>query len=72
MGLKQAGHAVKPVTYSRFAELAQGLDFYPVAGDIHALLQSDRGRDMLESGQNPVRIALTTFSDRAASGKNVR
>ena len=65
VGLKQAGHAVKLVTYGRFADLAQaqGLDFHPVAGDIHAILQSDRGRDMLESGQNPISIALNSFKE---------
>lgn len=57
VGLSRAGHAVRLGSYAQFADLAaeHGLAFAPIAGDMQALLQSEEGRAVLDSG-NPLRL----------------
>src|SRR5512145_2564644 len=65
VGLQRAGHAVRVVTFENFAPLVQGagLDFYPVRGDVQAMLSGSA--NMAEVGSNPIRLyqnVRTTFA----------
>lgn len=51
-GLHAAGHFVRLITNENYAApvRAQGLDFWPVSGDVQAVAQSDEMRALLEKG----------------------
>jgi sterol 3beta-glucosyltransferase len=57
VGLAQAGYTVRIASYAQFEPLARqyGLGFHPIEGDITAILQSDGGREMLNS-RNPLKL----------------
>ncbi|MBN2047451.1 MAG: glycosyltransferase family 1 protein [Anaerolineaceae bacterium] len=57
-GLRQAGYDVRlaaPADFSAFVS-GHGLDFYPLRGDVQAIMASDTGRKFMESGGgNPLK-----------------
>src|SRR4051812_31426423 len=56
LGLQVAGHQVRLATHTSFEALVRshGLEFYPVAGDPREMLESEAGREWLESSHNPL------------------
>lgn len=58
-GLARQGYAVRIVTSANFAALVQaaGLDFKPLSGDFHALLEGHR--ELSEHGLDPLAVART-------------
>jgi UDP:flavonoid glycosyltransferase YjiC (YdhE family) len=57
-GLKQAGYHVRLAAPENFASFAQenGVDFYPLRGDVQQLMASDTGREFMEKGGlNPLK-----------------
>jgi UDP:flavonoid glycosyltransferase YjiC (YdhE family) len=57
-GLQQAGYTVRLAAPDNFAGFVQqqGLDFFPVGGDVQAIMASDTGRNFMEtSGANPIK-----------------
>lgn len=60
-GLRRAGYEVRFGTDRAFEPMIgdAGLQFTPIAGDIRSLLQGEQGRDLLATGGNPVRLALS-------------
>jgi UDP:flavonoid glycosyltransferase YjiC (YdhE family) len=54
-GLRAAGHEVRVATHADFASpvLAQGLEFFPVAGSSRELHTTEAARRMLAAGRNP-------------------
>lgn len=55
MGLKKAGHTVQISTHERFRDfvVSRGLEFFPVTGDPLKMLETDAGREWLETEKNP-------------------
>jgi sterol 3beta-glucosyltransferase len=51
-GLKEAGHTVRLVTNENFQKLvdSQGLEFYPVSGNVQEVVESPEMRSLLEKG----------------------
>jgi sterol 3beta-glucosyltransferase len=51
-GLKEAGHTVRLVTQENFGKLvgSHGLAFYPVSGNVQAVIESPEMRSLLEKG----------------------
>jgi len=51
-GLVRAGHAARVTASAEFAPLAeaQGVELWPVAGDVHSMMESDEAKAMLRSG----------------------
>ena len=51
-GLKAAGHFVRLITHQNFERLvtSHGLEFYPVKGDVQAVLESPEMLKLLEQG----------------------
>lgn len=70
--LRAAGHAVRLATFENFAGMVTGrdLDFVPIRGDARAILVSDAGQALAESGQSAIRMALAAMRSfgRLASG----
>jgi UDP:flavonoid glycosyltransferase YjiC (YdhE family) len=70
--LRAAGHRVRLATFENFAGIAAGrnLDFVPVRGDAQAILVSDAGQALAESGQSAIRMALAVMRSfgRLAAG----
>jgi sterol 3beta-glucosyltransferase len=66
-GLKDAGHLVRLVTHENFKSLVQsyGLDFWPVRGDIQAVVETPEMRALLEKGNF---IAINAHASKAAKG----
>ena len=66
-GLQTAGHNVSLATHTRFKPsiCSHGLDFFPVAGDPSAILESEAGRAWLDSGNNPLHFfhRLSTLAE---------
>jgi UDP:flavonoid glycosyltransferase YjiC (YdhE family) len=61
-GLSQAGFDVRLAAPQDFAEFAQqhGVGFYPLRGDVQALMASDTGRKFMETGgANPLKAIRT-------------
>ena len=54
LGLKKAGHNVRLATHGEFSSFVDsyGLEFFPVEGNIQALLEGEAGKGMLGSGNN--------------------
>ena len=61
-GLMNAGHQVRlaaPENFSAFIQ-QQGIDHYPLRGDVQKLMASDTGKDFMSSGSgNPIRSIQT-------------
>lgn len=57
VGLRRAGFTVRLGSYAKFADMAaqHGLAFQKIEGDITAVLQSDAGKEMLNS-RNPLKL----------------
>ena len=57
-GLQAAGHQVRLATHTEFEPFVRsyGLDFYCVAGDPRAVLESGTGQAWQQSGGNPLRF----------------
>jgi sterol 3beta-glucosyltransferase len=62
-GLQAAGHQVRFVTFENFEPLvaAQGLDFYPVRGDVQNILGGPGGQALAASGRNAFRMAWSVL-----------
>jgi len=62
-GLQAAGHQVRLVTFENFEPLvaAQGLDFYPVRGDVQNILGGPGGQALAASGRNAFRMAWSVL-----------
>ncbi len=56
LGLQAAGHSVRLAAHNEFERFirSRGLDIFPVEGNPRAMLESDAGRDWLESANNPL------------------
>ncbi|WP_204154464.1 glycosyltransferase [Leptolyngbya sp. CCY15150] len=54
VGLQQAGYTVQLTTHDTFKDLIQhyGLDFWPIGGNVQAIVQGEAGQSMIESGGN--------------------
>jgi UDP:flavonoid glycosyltransferase YjiC (YdhE family) len=61
--LKAAGHQIRFITFENFEPLAvnQGLDFFPIRGDMQHILTGDGGQALAESGKNPLRMAWSAL-----------
>jgi UDP:flavonoid glycosyltransferase YjiC (YdhE family) len=70
--LRAAGHGVRLATFENFARLAtdRGLDLVPIRGDAQAILASDAGQALSESGQSALRMAVAIMRSfgRLAAG----
>lgn len=64
-GLQAAGHGVRLVTHENFADLvtAYGLEFWPMQGNVQAVVESPEMRDLLEKGNF---LAITAHTAKAA------
>ena len=64
-GLQASGHAVRLVTHENFADLvtAHGLEFWPMQGDVQAVVESPEMRALLEKGNF---LAITARTAKAA------
>ena len=64
-GLNQAGHTVRLVTNKNYGPLVQshGLDFWPLYGDIQAIVKSPEMQAQLEKGSF---IAVMRYALKAA------
>jgi UDP:flavonoid glycosyltransferase YjiC (YdhE family) len=58
-GLKAVGHQVRFATFENYGPLviAQGLDFYPIRGDVRHILNQPEGISLAASGRNVLRMA---------------
>jgi UDP:flavonoid glycosyltransferase YjiC (YdhE family) len=61
--LQAAGHRVRLATFENFEPLVagQGLDFFPIRGDMQHILTGGGGQALAESGQNPLRMAWSAL-----------
>jgi UDP:flavonoid glycosyltransferase YjiC (YdhE family) len=61
LGLKAAGHEVRLATHADFERFVteHGLDFHPIGGSPRAMMSTDAGRRMSESGTNPIPFVMT-------------
>jgi sterol 3beta-glucosyltransferase len=61
--LQAAGHRVRLATFENFGPMvaAQGLQFFPIRGDMQHILTGGGGQALAESGQNPLRMAWSLF-----------
>jgi sterol 3beta-glucosyltransferase len=66
-GLNDAGHLVRLVTHENFKSLVRsyGLDFWPVRGDVQAVMETPEMRALLEKGNF---IAINAHASKAAKG----
>ena len=64
-GLKTAGHTVRLVTHENFERLvtSYGLEFWPMQGDVQAMMETPVMRDLLEKGNF---LAITAHTATAA------
>ena len=64
-GLKAAGHFVRLMSHENFERLVSsyGLEFWPVAGDVQALLETPEMRDLVEKGNL---LAISKYIAKAA------
>lgn len=58
-GLMRAGHTVRLITFEDFEPLARqrGFEFWPIRGEMRALLTSQAGLELTESGASVARMA---------------
>lgn len=64
-GLKAAGHFVRLITHENFEKLVRsyGLEFWPVKGDVQAIMDTPEMRDLLEKGNF---LAITSRTAKAS------
>lgn len=64
-GLQEAGHHVRLITHENYERLvgAHGLEFWPVQGDVQAIVESAEVRELTERGNF---LALTAYTAKAA------
>jgi sterol 3beta-glucosyltransferase len=64
-GLKTAGHQVRLMTHENFAQLVSsyGLEFWPARGDVQAIMESPKLRELLEKGNF---FAINAYTSQAA------
>jgi sterol 3beta-glucosyltransferase len=64
-GLKEAGHFVRLVTHENFEGLvsSQGLEFWPVKGNVQEIIETQETRDLLEKGNF---LAIMSYTAKAA------
>jgi sterol 3beta-glucosyltransferase len=70
-GLKAAGHFVRLMSHENFERLVSsyGLDFWPVAGDVQALLETPEMRALVEKGDLfGINKHTAKAAERAATG----
>lgn len=67
VGLKRAGYQVRLTTHDTFEDLIQsyGLDFFPIGGNVQAIVQGEAGQATIESGRNPLK-ALSRLAQALA------
>jgi sterol 3beta-glucosyltransferase len=60
LALQKAGHAVRVATFNNFKTLVEcnGLDFFPVRGDVVQVSRSELGREAM-SPDNPLKVLLS-------------
>jgi sterol 3beta-glucosyltransferase len=58
VGLRNVGHKVTLATFANFEPFVRqhGLDFAPIAGDIRELLETDEGREVLNTAGRPLHL----------------
>lgn len=58
VGLKTAGYEVRLTTHETFRELitSYGLDFFPIGGNVQAIVQGEAGQATIEAGRNPIKV----------------
>ncbi len=61
--LMAAGHQIRFITFENFESLVvdQGLDFFPIRGDMQLILTGGGGQALAESGKNPLRMAWSAL-----------
>jgi sterol 3beta-glucosyltransferase len=64
-GLQAAGHLVRLITHENFAQLVSfyGLEFWPARGNVQAIMESPKLRELLEKGNF---LAITAYTSEAA------
>jgi sterol 3beta-glucosyltransferase len=64
-GLQAAGHLVRLITHENFAQLvgSYGLEFWPARGNVQAIMESPKLRELLEKGNF---LAITAYTSKAA------
>jgi sterol 3beta-glucosyltransferase len=64
LGLQASGHDVCIVTHKSFSQFVKsyGLDIYPITVDPEELINSEKGKSMMESGSNPL-VSIKHFID---------
>jgi sterol 3beta-glucosyltransferase len=64
-GLQAAGHLVRLITHENFAQLVSsyGLEFWPDRGNVQAIMESPKLRELLEKGNF---LAITAYTSKAA------
>lgn len=69
-GLRAAGHQVRLATDHQHEGLVRsaGVEFFPAAGDIHAMLQGASGERLRATGGNPLRLARTILREMRPTG----
>jgi len=67
VGLKRAGYQVRLTTHDTFKDLIKsyGLDFFPIGGNVQAIVQGEAGQATIESGRNPFK-ALSCLAQALA------
>ncbi|MEM9116783.1 MAG: glycosyltransferase [Cyanobacteria bacterium P01_F01_bin.56] len=58
VGLKAAGYDVRLTTHEIFEALITryGLDFFPIGGNVQAIIQGEAGQTTIEAGRNPITV----------------
>jgi sterol 3beta-glucosyltransferase len=64
-GLQAAGHSVRLLTHENFEQLVSsyGLEFWPARGNVQAIMESPKLRELLEKGNF---LAITAYTSKAA------
>jgi sterol 3beta-glucosyltransferase len=64
-GLQAAGHSVRLLTHENFEPLVSsyGLEFWPARGNVQAIMESPKLRELLEKGNF---LAITAYTSKAA------
>jgi sterol 3beta-glucosyltransferase len=64
-GLQAVGHSVRLLTHENFEQLvsSHGLEFWPARGNVQAIMESPKLRELLERGNF---LAITAYTSKAA------
>ncbi len=64
-GLQAVGHSVRLLTHENFEQLVNsyGLEFWPARGNVQAIMESPKLRELLEKGNF---LAITAYTSKAA------